>query len=24
VLDGDVDPFVEAYLHWRRKGESAS
>ncbi len=19
VLDGDVDPFVEAYLHWRRR-----
>jgi len=23
VLDGDIDAFVEAYLHWRRKGASA-
>ena len=21
VLDGDLDPFMEAYLHWRRQGE---
>jgi peptide chain release factor 2 len=20
VLDGDLDPFIEAYLHWRRSG----
>ena len=23
VLDGDLDPFVEAYLHWRRKQDGA-
>jgi peptide chain release factor 2 len=23
VLDGDLDPFVEAYLHWRRAGSAA-
>ena len=23
VLDGDVQPFVEAYLHWRRRTDSA-
>ncbi len=23
VLDGDLDPFIEAYLHWRRARNSA-
>jgi peptide chain release factor 2 len=23
VLDGDLDGFIEAYLHWRRRGDSA-
>jgi peptide chain release factor 2 len=23
VLDGDLDPFIEAYLHWRRSRNSA-
>ena len=23
VLDGDLDGFIEAYLHWRRQGETA-
>jgi peptide chain release factor 2 len=23
VLDGDLDPFMEAYLQWRRAGSSA-
>ena len=23
VLDGDLDGFIEAYLHWRRSGNSA-
>ncbi len=23
VLDGDLDAFVEAYLHWRRQGEAS-
>jgi peptide chain release factor 2 len=23
VLDGDVDGFIEAFLHWRRQGETA-
>ena len=22
VLDGDLDGFIEAYLHWRRHGET--
>ena len=24
VLDGDLDPFMEAYLHWRRGGAQAN
>ena len=24
VLDGDLDPFVEAYLHWRRGRQERS
>lgn len=24
VLDGDIDPFIEAYLHWRRRGDGDS
>ena len=23
VIDGDLDAFIEAYLHWRRQGESS-
>ncbi len=23
VLDGDLDAFIEAYLHWRRQGETS-
>ena len=23
VLDGDLDPFIEAFLHWRRQGETS-
>ncbi len=23
VLDGDIQPFIESYLHWRRRGDSA-
>src|SRR6185503_12134364 len=23
VLDGDLDGFIEAYLHWRRQGATA-
>jgi peptide chain release factor 2 len=23
VLDGELDPFIEAYLHWRRQGVSS-
>jgi peptide chain release factor 2 len=23
VLDGDLDPFVEAYLRWRRETDAA-
>jgi peptide chain release factor 2 len=24
VLDGDVDPFMEAFLRWRRAGDQAT
>jgi peptide chain release factor 2 len=24
VLDGDLDPFMEAYLRWRRAGRGAA
>jgi peptide chain release factor 2 len=23
VMDGDIDPFIQAYLHWQWKGGTA-